>query len=450
MNNLKKVRDELDNVSSTFCIAKWKQVTIHLENGSTHSCHHPAVHTIPLDELKDNITALHNTNQKKRMRKKMLDGELVRECNYCNIIEQDKSNQEKNIFSDRVYKSKEVWAYKYLSSISKSSPDDNIFPSYVEVSFSNMCNCSCIYCSPLFSKTWYNEIKKFGPYPTTTANRDIKNYNFIDDKLPNPYIKAFWEWWPELYKNLEFFRITGGEPLLDKNTFKILDYIIENPKHNFEFALNSNFCINPKIFNKFIDKCKNIKEKITVYTSCEAKGKKAEYIRPGLNYEYWLNNCRRYLKEIPEGRLTFMCAYNILSISSFKDFLKDVLKLKQEFPFKVHIDIPFLSDPSYLQPRIISKEFLSYVEDAVTFMYKNINIKDWSPLSGNNFYDLEVKKLSRIYHMINHNILEDNKFNIRRKNFSLFIDEHDKRYNTNFIEVFPEYENFYNKCKELN
>ena len=30
----------------------------------------------------------------------------------------------------------------------------------------------------------------------------------------NPYVTAFWKWWPEMYKNLEVFRMTGGEPLM--------------------------------------------------------------------------------------------------------------------------------------------------------------------------------------------------------------------------------------------
>ena len=35
-----------------------------------------------------------------------------------------------------------------------------------------------------------------------------------------------------------------GEPLLSKDTFKVLDYIIENPKINpmLEMSVNSNLC----------------------------------------------------------------------------------------------------------------------------------------------------------------------------------------------------------------
>jgi len=54
-------REKLKKISCSMCLAKWTQVTMHLHNGHTHSCHHPAPHFIPLDELKDNPHALHNT-----------------------------------------------------------------------------------------------------------------------------------------------------------------------------------------------------------------------------------------------------------------------------------------------------------------------------------------------------------------------------------------------------
>ena len=49
-----QMRDHLNDVSPSFCLAKWTQVTMHLQNGTNHSCHHPAVHKIPLEEIKAN------------------------------------------------------------------------------------------------------------------------------------------------------------------------------------------------------------------------------------------------------------------------------------------------------------------------------------------------------------------------------------------------------------
>ena len=78
----KKVKEKLDEVGCGFCLAKWTQVTLHLQNGHTHSCHHPDTHKIPLDELENNPSALHNTEFKKLKRKEMLEGGRPKECDY--------------------------------------------------------------------------------------------------------------------------------------------------------------------------------------------------------------------------------------------------------------------------------------------------------------------------------------------------------------------------------
>ncbi len=449
MEKYRIVKEQLDKISSSFCIAKWKQVSVHLESGLTHSCHHPTPHIIPLKELKNNINALHNTQYKKNIRKDMLAGKVIDECEYCNRTERNLTNN----YSDKVMKCSEAWALPYLDDIINNVEGENICPSYFEVSFSSICNCSCMYCSPTFSSKWSKEIETFGPYPTETAERGFDNtpkpaYLDVDD---NPYTKAFWKWWPELYKKLKFFRITGGEPLLHKDTFKILDYMIKYPKPDLHLSINSNFSINSKIFFKFIEKFKQLSEQhkqLNIFTSCEAKGEKAEYIRHGFNYNYWLENCRTYLTEIPTGCITFMCAYNILSISSFTEYLKDILLLKQEFPMRVKIDVPYLTNPVYLQAGIITKDFLKTIEDSVTYLYNNFDTTNWFPLCGTAFWEYEILKVRRIYYSVNDNIKKESYFHLR-KNFPIFIDEYDKRHNSNFFKTFPEYKDFYLQCKEL-
>lgn len=454
MADFQKIKEQLDEVSPTFCIAKWKQVTMHLESGLTHSCHHPKAHKVELDELERNYTALHNTTYKKKMRKQMLEGELVRECEYCNRVERGSSGKGKGgSYSDRVYKSKDNWALKYILEILETPWDADVFPSYFEVSFSSVCNCSCMYCSSTFSSSWKKHIEEFGGYPTTSGNRDFINNPPPEylDKKNNPYIEAFWKWWPDLYENLDVFRITGGEPLLSKDTFKIMDYMIENPREDLKFDVNSNLCINSKLFSKFLTKFKEISKtnkNIKIYTSCEAKGEKAEYIRHGFDYDYWLSNCRMLLEEIDEMRLTVMCTYNILSISSFKEFLFDMLELKKDFPLRVTIDIPFLMTPAYFQADIITKDFLKQMEETVTFMYRNCDFPYWPPLAGTGFWDFETSKMRRVYNLA-YGKPENNGVMNNRKDFVRFIDEYDRRYGTNFLTVFPEYRDFYFHCKEL-
>ena len=54
----------MEEISPTFCMAKWHHTTIYLQTGETHSCYHPAPHAIPLKEIMINPNALHNTQQK--------------------------------------------------------------------------------------------------------------------------------------------------------------------------------------------------------------------------------------------------------------------------------------------------------------------------------------------------------------------------------------------------
>jgi len=254
-----KAKQQLDNISPTMCYAKWSQVSMHLTNGMTHSCYHPPTHKIPLEELDKNITALHNTEEKKEQRRQMLKGERPEGCSYCWNIEDTGSR------SDRVYRSGEYWAQESKEDIMDAGASGNINPRYVEVNFNQACNFKCSYCSPHLSTAWQEEIEEYGEYPTTSPHNNIDslaNKGLMPLKVSqddNPYVTAFWKWWPEMYKTLRVFRMTGGEPLMDKNTFKVLDYVYENPNKDLELSITSNMCpVNDALFEKFLTSVKKL------------------------------------------------------------------------------------------------------------------------------------------------------------------------------------------------
>jgi organic radical activating enzyme len=462
----KRVKEKLDEVSPSMCLAKWQQVTLHLATGHTHSCHHPNTHKIPVSEIEIDPSALHNTSFKKQQRKLMIEGVRPAECEYCWNVEDNV--KEPDIYSDRVYKSGQSWARDYANDVLDASYTKNIDPTYLEVSFSNVCNFKCSYCSPEVSSKWMEEIKEYGAYPTSGKFNNIEwlariNKMPIPEREDNPYIEAFWKWWPSLYPKLHTFRITGGEPLLTKNTFKVLDHVIENPNTNLELIINSNLCVPEELFNKFIEKVKIIQDRKLVksfklFTSCEAHGARAEYIRYGLNYDQWLNNCDRFLREIPTAELGLMSTYNILSVTSYIDFMKDILKLNNEHsnsdrPHPVVFDIPYLRYPDHQNIIILSRDYLKLIEDQVTFMYRNKEFQDWAPLANRGFFDFEINKLKTVYHLlwstfkVNEDLAESTK--VKRKDFVKFIDEHDRRRGTNFLKTFPEMAEFYHMCKSL-
>ena len=228
--------------------------------------------------------------------------------------------------------------------------------------------------------------------------------------------------------------------------------------------INSNLCIPDELFKKFVEKMKRIQgegmiKDFTLFTSCEAHGKRAEYIRHGLDYVKWLENCSTFLEQVPNSRLGLMSTYNIFSVTSYMPFMKDLLALNSTFNHyqnRVHpliFDIPYLRYPEHLSMTILTPDYLKQVEEQVTFMYQNRQTANWQPLAGNGFYDWEVEKLQRVYHLLESTFkvgehLQQSTVN-KRKDFVRFVDEHDRRRGTNFLETFPEMEEFYKLCKSL-
>ena len=457
--DLNNVKQELDDVSESFCVAKWKQVTMHLQNGHTHSCHHPATHYVPVEEIRRNPTALHNSEFKKEQRKLMLLGKRPSECDYCWRVEDTPGNH----YSDRIYKSAdETWARPYINDIVNKPWDDNVDPSYVEVSFGNVCNFKCSYCAPHISSQWMEEIERYGPYPTTHKFNNLtwikqQNQMPIPNNQENPYVDAFWEWFPTMYKELKYFRITGGEPLLNKNTFKVLDYIIENPNPELEVAINTNMNPPEELFNKFLEKLKIIfnekkVKQIKLFTSAEAHGKQSEYIRHGMDYNLWLKNIHRVYEEIPGFQFTIMSTYNLLSVTTYIPFLQDMLDIKKKYGTVDYspllLDIPYLRYPEHQTIFLLEEEQIEMIREQVTFMYQNLESKEWSELANRGFYLSEADKLKRIYTMAKNSATNTNEYTFtNREDFVKFVDEHDKRRGTNFLETFPELTNFYNKYK---
>jgi hypothetical protein len=461
-NYLGKVKAEMDKISPTICLAKWKQVTIHLQTGHNHSCHHPKTHKSPIEEIVIDASALHNTKFKKQQRELMLNGGRPAECDYCWRVEDNTKGVD--VYSDRVTKTSAAWAKDFKDEVI-ANPLGNINPSSLEVSFSNTCNFKCSYCSPDVSSRWMEEVRQHGAYPTSTNFNNLKNIA-DQDKMPilekdyNPYVEAFWKWWPDLYKDLRVFRVTGGEPLLTKNTFKVLDYIIENPKPDLELNINSNLCVPDELLNKFIEKVKRIQgegmvKEFVMYTSAEAHGKRAEYIRDGLNYNQWYDNCNKILRDIPDSRLSIMATYNALSVTSFIPFLDDIIKLRNTYntgPERrnpVGIDIPYLRWPWHQTIFILTPDYLKPMEEQVTHMYRNKEHAYWPPLCGYGFYEHEINKMERLYYVAKDEPRNKQELHRNRKDFVLFFDEHDRRRGTDFLKTFPEMADFYHMCKEL-
>jgi MoaA/NifB/PqqE/SkfB family radical SAM enzyme len=451
LNAAEQMKGEL---GTALCLAKWKQVSLHLPTGLTNSCYHPPLHSIPVKPLRYNPSALHNTEHKKQMRKLMLDGHKPDECSYCWNMEADGN------LSDRHYRSGEPWAAKDLTPIRNAPWDQDALPSYVEVNFNHACNLKCSYCSPQFSSSWMQEMGRFGSYPTepphNAPNHFEGNNRPIPHSLPNPYVDAFWAWWPTLYPELEHFRMTGGEPLMDKNTYRVFDYVLGNPSKKLHLNVTSNFSVEPLLFEQYLNYVKQlciidpepIIEHFMQFVSLDGFGKQAEYMRHGLDFERLQTNVERFLNEVPtRSSLTFIVTMNNLSIPSLKELLDWILQLRVKYSKtyqRVWFDTPVLRKPEWQSLQIMPAPYVYRLDMIANWMEQNLMQQD--SLFG--FKDYEVQRMRRDTDWMSQGKLLDPVYVQQAKaNFYRFFNEHDRRRGTNFLETFPEYNEWWSECR---
>jgi hypothetical protein len=379
----------------------------------------------------------------------MLSGEKPEECSYCWRVE-DTGN-----LSDRHYRSGEPWAAKKFSEILVQDPLTwNPNPSYVEVNFSNVCNLSCSYCSPQFSSTWMKEVSEHGAYPTSNSHNSPAYFQADRKPIPNreanPYVDAFWRWWPELYPNLKHFRMTGGEPLMDRNTYRVFDYVLEHPKKDLHLNVTSNFSQEAYVFDKYLTYVKHmcgnkVLEHFMQFVSLDGYGERAEYARSGLDFNLLKNNVERFLSEVnSRSSITFIITMNILNLTNLKDLLAWIIELRKKYNKnhqRIWFDTPILREPHWQCIDILPQSYAWQTENIVKWM---VTQPETVATRYNGFKDYEISKLQRVvdwmreHHRVDTTAMAD---------FYRFFNEYDSRHKTNFLKTFPEMNDWWNTCR---
>ena len=438
----------MNEISPTFCLAKWHHTTIYLQTGETHSCYHPAPHAIPLEEIAQDPSALHNTKQKISERAAMIEGGKPSGCNYCWNIEA----LGEDYISDRKERNASIYTEERLGAI-KANPLAPVNPQYIEISFGNECNFKCGYCHPKHSSAYYKEIKDFGPYTMVKNHRNDIDWFRVHEEETNPYVDAWWRWWPEVRKTLTILRITGGEPLLQRSTWKLLDDLEINPLPDLELNINTNLGVKPIMVKRLTEKVNSLLAKgaikdFKIFTSIDTWGPAAEYIRTGLDLNIWEQNLDTYLTEtnLP---VTFMMTFNILTVTNFQSLLEKVLEWREKYNGdgqnkwqRIRFDTPFLKEPLQYDMNLLPKEeFMPYMQNHLNFILANLDDKNRS-----KFSELEYEKFKRVVKYMETTIYTQERLLEGKRDFFNWFTEYDRRRGTDFLETFPELENFYFEC----
>jgi len=143
-----------------------------------------------------------NCDALKNIRLRFLNGEKPKECKQCWDHEKfGLASLRKQLLEAYLNCTKDV--FKYTNSIGEINYKD--FPIiFYDLRFSNLCNCRCITCGEIYS-SMFNELIDW------SSN---KNNQFIKEIKNNA-------------SNIKSLYFTGGEPMINKNHWELIDYLIE-------------------------------------------------------------------------------------------------------------------------------------------------------------------------------------------------------------------------------
>jgi organic radical activating enzyme len=431
----------LDKLSNSFCAAKWYNATIWLGSGQTTSCHHPLPHAIDVEEIKLNPSALHNTTKKKMEREQMQRGERPSGCEYCWKVE----DIGRDNISDRVYKSK-IYEIKDLKHAYATPAREDFNLKTLEIAFDRTCQFACSYCNPAFSTTWVNDIKRNGAY-TGLVSDGRNHFTHTHDSSQlykfgevNPYVEAFHQWWEsDLHRTLQELRITGGEPLMSAETWRLIEWFKTNKgKSTTRLAINSNLGTDVDV-DRLLTAIDGVE--VDLYTSNEAMSLQAEYIRDGLVFDDWANNVERLLSSGQFRGLHVMCTINALCLTTLDSFLECVLNWKREYGNdSINVSLNILRFPSFQSPLVLPDHLRQELQQRlVQVMVDN--------KGSSLFQEFEWNQLQRLVDYLDvvktpHAGAAEQ--SVLQQDFKQFYTQYDNRRGKNFADAFPELTEWYN------
>jgi len=302
-------KDDLDDQqwtrlteSKTFCMLPWVHMHAFPDGRAYPCCLSEYWH--PVGDLRQNtMQEVWNQDPYRTMRKNMLEDKPCKECTKC--YEQE----EHGAFSMRNDSNRN---YGHLISEVDQTGADGYHPEfkirYWDVRFSNLCNFSCRSCGPIFSSNWYNDHVKLYNRRPDVLGREMSRVEYtagdedamLEQILPHiPYLEQVY--------------FAGGEPLIMKEHYFMLEKLIELGKTDIRIQYNTNFSELRYKDKHVFDYWKHFKN-VSVGASLDASGARAELMRKGTDWSQVERNRRRMMQEAPHVDFYVSATVSVMNV----------------------------------------------------------------------------------------------------------------------------------------
>jgi len=403
LNRLLKIRNE---TSPTFCLAKFHEASIWVYSGKIASCHYT-----PFLQVGDTVDTFYNPAEKRDQQKRMLAGEQPPACDSCWRYEN------LGLTSDRTRKS---LSFKdHLTAEDYKNPNFVFKPKALELAFNNTCNLACSYCSPQFSTSWINDIKNNGVYENIKTD-DRRHYQKdlaeLNEMIQPPHMDLFWKWFETVMEGLESIRVSGGEPLMHEEVFRLFAMMTRiNP--NIETVIHSNLCQKPLVMDRFFDKIKGLNN-LRMNISNESAGETAEFIREGMVYSEWLQNIER-LGNSTVKEFSISTTVSAIALQSLDQMYLDIIDIRKRTRVKPYISINMVDKPEFQGFACLTRQERDFYISKYTKFYETI--KD-------DLLPIEHEHCNRLIKFLDEGFIRENQAEMRRDS-DIFFEQYTKRRN---------------------
>jgi len=329
--------------SDRFCMLPWMHMHAFPDGRAYPCCLADYWH--PVGDLRKNtMEQVWNQDPYKTMRRNMLEERECKECTKC-------YEQEANGFFSMRNDSNRNYG-QHIAEV-ESTHEDGTNPEfkirYWDVRFSNLCNFSCRSCGPIFSSNWYNDHVKLYNRKPDVLGRDMLRVEYAagdeDDMITQmmPHVP-----------HLEQVYFAGGEPLIMKEHYFLLEKLEELDKTQVRIQYNTNFSELRYKDKHVFDYWKKFKN-VSVGASLDASGARAELMRKGTDWAQAIDNRRRMQAEVPHVDFYISATVSSMNILHVLDFHREwtELGLIRAQDFNVNI----CQSPEWYRIDIFPEEF---------------------------------------------------------------------------------------------
>ena len=407
------------------CQLKWTHSTVYLTDGISASCHKAGFGKYITENGEMNF---HNIPNKIEDRKKMLRGEWPGNgCEHCKHIEKAGGASDRTI---------------HLNMEGTTAPpelDQNpeaveVTPRQLEIYWGNTCNQKCIYCAAHYSSQIHQEEKRFGLFDRGGVKLDHSQFKV------NPNIERdtelLFKWFDKNLYNLHKIIVLGGEPFLQKETFRFIEMLEKGSYPDLTLVLFSNHNVEHERFKGWIDRLERLRksdrlDKIQIFFSCDALGDEGEYVRTGLDLELAIKNFEHILHNtrIEQGVNSALTVTAVPGMPALAKYINECSKIKPIYWSMTkaanHDDV---TSP-YLYPGIFGKK-----------------INDWGLREAIDLFDVNTNGSPDSVKVNHKNFMQGNTIEFetrepdvaRMKQFKIYLNELDRRRSTDYSKVFPQ------------